>query len=140
MKKVVLGLLACAGILLACVGTGAWRYSASGTNPLREIRRATLGESIEIKEEMNEPVMGPYRQLIVDSIAHGTQFDLPAKGQRGDPLKDFSRLPTTYYHPDGPVGLVLRQSNWFPGPPNTFHADARLPASLIGNGALTTFG
>jgi hypothetical protein len=30
------------------------------------------------------------------------------------------------------VGLVLERFNWFPGPENTFWADARLPTSLVG--------
>jgi len=46
----------------------------------------------------------------------------------------YRRLPTTYYHPLGPLGLVFQKYNWFPGPVNTYHADARLPASLTALG------
>ena len=43
------------------------------------------------------------------------------------------RLATTYYHRDGPVGRVMEKFNWSPGPPNcnTYHADARILASLF---------
>jgi protein-L-isoaspartate O-methyltransferase len=54
-----------------------------------------------------------------------------------DPAKDFSRLATTYYHRKGPAGIVMEKFNWFPGPQNTFWGDARMPASLVGQAALT---
>jgi hypothetical protein len=54
----------------------------------------------------------------------------------GNPQEDYSRLATTYYHRLGPVGIVMEKFNWqgqnFQGPENTYHADARMPASLIG--------
>jgi hypothetical protein len=56
------------------------------------------------------------------------------EGDRGNPDKDLSRLPTTYFHPKGPLGVALQKFNWFPGSSNTFHADARMVASLVGLG------
>ena len=50
----------------------------------------------------------------------------------GNSEKDFSRLPTTYFHEKSPIGVVLQKYNWFPGKDNTYHADSRLPASMIG--------
>jgi hypothetical protein len=50
-----------------------------------------------------------------------------------DSTKDFSRVALTYYHRSGPVGHVLGRYDWFPGPRNTFRADARLPAALVGS-------
>ncbi len=79
-----------------------------------------------------------YRQLIHGHIDHGMNFLPPEKAKdRGDPAKDFSRLATTYYHREGPVGRVMEKFNWFPGPPNsnTYWADARMPAALAIAGA-----
>ncbi|MBI2805489.1 MAG: hypothetical protein HYX68_10975 [Planctomycetes bacterium] len=77
---------------------------------------------------------GPYRQLIHGHIDHGMNYLVPEKkADRGDPAKDRSRLATTYYHREGPAGRVMEKFNWSKGDPNTFHADARLPASLIFN-------
>lgn len=74
-----------------------------------------------------------YRQLIHGHIDHGMNF-VPPKGElRGDWQMDLSRLATTYYHREGPAGRVMEKYNWFPGKQNTFHADTRLPASLVGN-------
>jgi len=50
-----------------------------------------------------------------------------------DNAKDFSRVALTYYHRSGPVGHVFGRYDWFPGPRNTFWADARLPAALVGS-------
>ncbi len=48
----------------------------------------------------------------------------------------YRRLPTTYYHPRGPLGMAFQRFNWFPGEPNTYAADARFPASLVAAGCL----
>src|SRR6266571_2167429 len=64
--------------------------------------------------------------LLYHTIHWGLNYHRPAnKEEWGDPDKDFTRLPTTYFHPRGPLGAALRRFNWFPGAPNTFHADAR---------------
>lgn len=75
-----------------------------------------------------------FRQLIHGHIDHGMNFVIPEeKKDRGNPQRDLSRLATTYYHREGPVGRVMEKFNWFPGPPNsnTYWADARMPASLV---------
>jgi hypothetical protein len=78
---------------------------------------------------------GTHRQLIHGHIDHGMNFIVPdLKDGRGDPQKDRSRLATTYYHREGPAGRVMEKFNWWPdSPPNTYHADARLPVSLLAN-------
>jgi hypothetical protein len=81
-----------------------------------------------------------YNQLIHGHINHGMNFAIPEAKERGNPAKDLSRLATTYYHRDGPVGRVMEKYNWFPGDANTFYADARLPASLIAAAAIDTSG
>jgi hypothetical protein len=78
------------------------------------------------------------RQLLIGKINHGEQFVKPFDPQQlGQPEHDFSRLATTYYHRRGPVGRVLEMTNWFPGPENTYWADARMPASLVAQCAVT---
>jgi hypothetical protein len=73
--------------------------------------------------------------LLYHTIHWGLNYQRPQdKEDWGDPEKDFSRLPTTYYHPSGPLGLALQKFNWSPGAANTFHADARIIASLVGLG------
>ncbi len=75
-----------------------------------------------------------YRQLIHGHINHGMNFIVPGKEERGTMDKDLSRLATTYYHREGPVGRVMEKYNWVSkGKPNTYQADVRLPASLVGS-------
>jgi hypothetical protein len=82
-----------------------------------------------------------YRQLIHGHIDHGMNFLRPEKAaDRQNPLKDKSRLATTYYHREGPVGRVMEKFNWSPGEPNTYHADARIGAALVLAGAADGFG
>lgn len=76
-----------------------------------------------------------YHTLLHNGINIGRSYDRPKKEvDRGKPLVDFSRFPTTYYHDRSPVGLVFQKYNWFPGDSNTYRADARFPASMIGMG------
>jgi hypothetical protein len=98
--------------------------------------------AISVKEYPMQRTLGDnkavftYRQLIHGHIDHGMNFLPPAdkKSGLGDPVKDLSRLATTYYHREGPVGRVMEKFNWFDkvdGPnSNKYSADARLPASL----------
>jgi hypothetical protein len=74
-----------------------------------------------------------YRQLIHGHIDHGMNFIVPEMKHRGDPVMDKSRLATTYYHREGPVGRVMEKFNWFPDKENSnkYSADARMPASLL---------
>lgn len=66
-----------------------------------------------------------YNYLMHGSTYHGRNYQIP----------ELSRLATTYYHRFGPVGAIMERYNWFPGKQNTYYADSRLPASLIGLGA-----
>jgi hypothetical protein len=77
-----------------------------------------------------------YNTLTHGHINHGMNFLIPKAEDRGKPDLDLSRLPTTYYHREGPVGRVMEKYNWFPGKPNTFDADARLAASMVGIGSI----
>ena len=77
-----------------------------------------------------------YTTLIHGHIDHGMNVFRPDKKDFwGEPTKDYSRLATTYYHRLGPAGIVMEKFNWAPGPENTYWADARMPASLVGMGA-----
>jgi hypothetical protein len=82
-----------------------------------------------------------YRSLILGQLHNGMQFSKPFfPNEVGDPEKDFSRLATGYYHPNGPFGKVMKKFDWFSSPLNTFRADARFPASLVGMGLLSETG
>lgn len=73
-----------------------------------------------------------FMQLTHGHINHGMNIFRPDDSKEwGDPTKDYSRLATTYYHRFCPVGVAMEKFNWFPGEQNTYHADARLPSSLI---------
>lgn len=51
------------------------------------------------------------------------------------------RKATTYYHRNGPVGVVLRRFEWFPqDETHDYHSDARLPASVVGLSAMSGGG
>src|SRR5262245_6102348 len=76
---------------------------------------------------------GTFNEFLLNEVLHAKEFDRPADPvQRDKSDGDFSRLATTYYHRDGPLGRVMEKYNWFAGPPNTYGADARLPASTMG--------
>ncbi len=76
-------------------------------------------------ERVSGEAVGNY-QLLRDNINFGTCLNDDR----------YCRMPMTYYHPEGPLGVVFQKFNWFPGPANTYDADARLPASLVAQGAL----
>jgi hypothetical protein len=99
------------------------------------------GERIELK-----PAIYPNglqgTTLIINGINHGLGLEKPTNPlDIGNPGKDFSRLPTTYYHRLGPAGIVLERFNWWGAHSganlsdvrqlNMYRADARMPASLI---------
>lgn len=89
---------------------------------------------VTVRESMTEKKGFRYRQLTHGHINHGLNYLPPDKREdRGNPLKDRSRLATTYYHREGPAGRVMEEYNWFKGPPNsnTYWADARMPANLV---------
>jgi hypothetical protein len=89
---------------------------------------------VQTKAQKIEGVPHLYNQLIHGHINHGMNFHQPEKAQdRRNPKKDFSRLATTYYHRFGPAGRVMEKFNWNKdGAQNTYHADARMPLSLLG--------
>ncbi len=65
----------------------------------------------------------PYVYLMKRNVYYGRFY----------PDKTARRKATTYYHRDGPVGMVLRRFEWFPRDESDGnHSDARLPASLVG--------
>jgi hypothetical protein len=128
------GLLIVGLMLLLLVGVALWlSYRQQRTNG--EV--ALSPERIEIQEEPTRPpLVARQRKLMIDGVHRGAGFDKPADpGQHGDPAADFSRLATTYHHPQSPLGVVLDRFNWFGGPVNTYRADNRLPAALVGLGA-----
>ncbi len=77
-----------------------------------------------------------YTYLIHGTTYHGQNFIYNNDIKKAGYIRDLSRLATTYYHRYGPVGPVMERYNWFPGPQNSFAADVRGPASLIGELAL----
>jgi hypothetical protein len=87
---------------------------------------------IQVKRQVGGDGEFPYHTLLYNRINIGTNFLKPTKGEDyGNPELDRSRLATTYFYREGPIGVVMERYNWFPGKSNTFSADARLPASLI---------
>lgn len=84
----------------------------------------------------------PYTQLVHGHILHGQNYKLNDEKDRGNPAKDFTRYPTTYYHKHGPIGRMMDTFNWFRDPVegNTYHSDARMPAAILGQLAGNGFG
>jgi hypothetical protein len=118
---IVLGLL---GSLGCCVGVGG--YVLFYGYP------AWMNEHFTI-DELRDADGATKHTLLIGKVNHGVQYAKPfAVELVGKPQHDFSRLATTYYHRNGPVGRAMETMNWFPGPENTYWADARMPASLIG--------
>lgn len=77
---------------------------------------------------------GTLRRLLVNETVQAGQYLPPPDPRDWKTTKDLSRLPVTYYHPEGPVGAALAKFNWDRGIANAWRADARLPASLVGLG------
>jgi hypothetical protein len=97
---------------------------------------------VKFGQERDNEAPVDFTQLIHGHINHGMNIFKPdVKSDWGKPDKDFSRLPTTYYHRYGPAGIVMQKFDWFPqdwqqGKPNSYAADARMPVSLVGQAAL----
>jgi spermidine synthase len=69
--------------------------------------------------------------LMHGTTHHGMNFLAPSElRDLGKPHRDFSRLATTYYHRDGPLGNVLEKYVYFAEPNNMYSSDARGPALL----------
>jgi hypothetical protein len=111
--------------ILVLVAVGAWITLTLD----RELKYAVRVHDVELDAGLVE------RRLLSEEIIQGTQFLRPELDEdRGKPDRDFSRLPTAYWHPRGPVGEVFAGFDWFRGMENTWRGDARLPASLVGHG------
>ncbi len=73
------------------------------------------------------------RSLILFGTRLGDQFQKPPNPNvTGVLAKDYTRLATTYYHRQGPLGQAMEQFNWFHGSDDFASADFRFPASLAG--------
>ncbi|MBI3408218.1 MAG: hypothetical protein HY040_07665 [Planctomycetes bacterium] len=78
-------------------------------------------------KDINNHPNGLYTHLFHGTTDHGKNYHEP---------KVLRRLATTYFHRKGPVGAMMERWNWAPGPQNTYGADLRLPASIVGLGAV----
>lgn len=87
---------------------------------------------LESKDGKIIPIPYKFTYLMHGTTYHGRNYYRNVNDDAAKYRVDLSRLATTYYHRYGPVGVVMEQYNWFPGKQNSFHADARLPASLVG--------
>src|SRR5437868_5700342 len=92
--------------------------------PKIQVKAQTLGSDGERR---------PQYTLTYNGINIGTNYLRPAnRDDHGNVERDWSRLATTYFHREGPMGVVMEKYNCAPGKSNTYHADARLPLSVIG--------
>ncbi len=91
--------------------------------------------AVSKKGEPYAPVY-PYTFLMHGTTYHGRNYLTP-KGDADKDKVNLTRLATTYYHRYGPVGIVMERYNWFKGAQNTFRADARMPATIVGQMATT---
>jgi hypothetical protein len=115
--------------------------AACAQEPVHERKNIKIvpREGIRLKLGGNEKHSSGY-MLLYHRIAYGLQLEKPAASdQHGKVDADPSRLATTYYHRHSPIGLALERFNWFPGPANTYWADARLPASVVAGASQHAF-
>ena len=128
-------------LLLASLGVLVLLTSSQTAWSQKSAKVLFKKKTIVIEESQREPGgedrrTAPANFLLYDRTAYGVQFQKPARERDlGKPDADFSRLATTYYHRHSPVGIALEKFNWFPGPFNTYAADARWPASLVAGSA-----
>ncbi len=85
-----------------------------------------------IKVNVHKSSLGEYVGMIHGHIDHGMNFKKPDDKDIGNPARDFSRLATTYYHREGPAGIVMERFCWFHEPENHYNSDSRIGASLVG--------
>ncbi len=96
--------------------------------------------NVQIREDTeyfrDKPDFRPTRRMLMQNrINVGTNYTKPRdERDLGKIDRDLSRVPTTYYNTESPLGVVLGRYNWFPGPENTFYADARMPTTMVGQG------
>ena len=107
---------------------------AEGLNVAEEARE---GEELIKKLPVRDgkkvmPRLFNFTYLMHGTTYHGRNYMYTREDQKAGFIKDASRIATTYYHRYGPVGVVFEQYNWLPGRQNTFHADSRMPVTMIG--------
>jgi hypothetical protein len=140
------GLSMCALMLVALVMTGDTRDLVYGARSYFGVLRVLedtehlyrrdedglkpVDPDIKLKDDKGKDVLSTtYTYLMHGTTYHGRNYHEPAA---------LRRVLTTYYHQKGPVGKIMDRYRWFQGPHGTFYADARLPVSMIGMGALPT--
>ncbi len=132
------------------LGLGIWGlaggghvYASSREDTLLRAERSYFGilkvrESVEQAEDGT--IVASYTYLMHGTTHHGLNYQEPPR---------LRRLATTYYHKNGPVGVVMRAFDPLPAPVpsdveaekkdsalknwNSFWSDARLPTSVIGS-------
>jgi hypothetical protein len=82
----------------------------------------------------------PYMNLMHGTTNHGMALGVVDDGK--NKKYDLTRVATTYYHRQGPVGICMERFNWFPKEEYweesylfDFHSDARAHLSLMLSGA-----
>jgi hypothetical protein len=96
------------------------------------IARVATGDKLQFQviEEYRDSKLFEKRLMIGDTH-YGFQFARPKDGGYSPDGIDRSRMATTYYHADGPVGQVFKViRGWAPERPEA--CDVGLPASLTG--------
>ncbi len=126
-----------AAVMLICMAGGA--TAAQGEKPIFQAPKIQVKEHSAFDFGKNDQ---RYRNLIYNGINIGMNFVAPKNREdRGNLEADFSRLATTYFHREGPLGVVMEKYHWFwNGKPNTYHADVRLPTSLLAAVGLDSCG
>jgi len=104
---------------ITCLLLAVWFYDR-GVETLVFEDRGFFG-FVKVRKEYHTDTASYYHTLIHGGINHGQQHLSPAK----------RRLPITYFHPTGGIGQVFQQYSW---------PDARLPASLVGQGTVPGLG
>jgi hypothetical protein len=106
----------------------------TGNNVKPQARRP--GPGLQVRDrQFRDPIFGDVvqRTLTARGLIAGAQYVEPEQEKvRADAWHDSSRWSITYFHREGPVGLVLGRNHPFSGPRNTYPEDARLPCTLVG--------
>lgn len=116
------------------------RSKNGGSLPWERLRRDAKEDRVAfeaplVRVNRDRTDKNEYLSLMFNGIYLGKNYQKPKDHKSyGDPETDLSRYPTTYFHNKSPMGILLQKFNWFPGKENTYHADARLAASLVGLG------
>lgn len=122
-------------LLVMVIGNACAQEPVHQRKNIKIIPRQGIRLNLDGKEKRVDGHM-----LLYHRLAYGMQLEKPAaREQHGKADADFSRLATTYYHRRSPIGIALERFNWFPGPANTYGADARLPASVVASACQHAF-